>query len=135
MRTRKVETDARQAEFTKGAATLPEIGKYAGTSGEYHGSWQGKVIYENGRGDNLFNRDGQEVMAYPFAYYVDRGVRDKDIDVVVIDYNQPGNPFWLRFIRDEMVATSPTTYLGKVNVWILPKTYLSLGYFALELKK
>lgn len=132
LRTRKVEGDLRQTTFSSGTATLPTAGKYAGSSGDYKGSWQGKVLYEQGRGENMFNREGREELAYPFTYSVGRGVRD-DIDVIVLDYNQPGNPWWLRFIRDEMVQTKENTYLGKVHVWIFPKTYLSLGYF--ELKK
>lgn len=133
MRTWEMEKRPEQALFAGGAAKEPAVGKYKGSSGDYKGSWQGKVIQGEGKGANVFNRDGQESIKYPFAYSLGRGVRDKKLEVVVLDYNQPGNPWWLRFIRDEMVATGENQYLGKVHVWVLPNYYFTLGYFSLEL--
>ncbi len=133
MRTYKVEKDARQALFVAGTAKLPIPGKYAGAAGEYQGQWRGKVIHAEGRGENMFAGETGEELKYPFAYYVGPAMRDKNLEVIVLDYNQPGNPWWLKFIRDEMVATSENHYLGKVHVYVLPHIYLSLGYFELTL--
>jgi hypothetical protein len=134
LRTYKIERDARQALFAGGTAKPPAPGKYAGTAGDYRGPWQGKVLYENGRGENVFRRETGEELKYPFAYSIGQGVRDKNLEVIVLDYNQPGNPWWLRFIRDEMVATGDNQYLGKVHAYVLPNVYFSLGYFELTLR-
>jgi hypothetical protein len=132
LRTWEMEKRPSQAIFASGSAKEPLVGRYKGEAGEYKGSWQGKVIQGEGRGANVFTRDGQESVEYPFAYYIGDAVRRKNLKVVVLDYNQPGNPWWLRFIRDEMVATGDATYLGKVHVWVLPHYYFTLGYFSLD---
>ena len=141
MRTWEMEKRPEQALFASGSATLPkENYSYKGSSGEYKGSWQGKEFLPDGKGVNAF-RQGPGMFIeqpsfytkYPFHYYVGEAVRDNDLQVVVLDYNQPGNPWWLRFIRDEMVATGEHTYLGKVHVRFLPNYYFTLGYFTLEL--
>ncbi len=125
--------DPRQAQFAAGSAQLPAIGHYKGAAGGFMGAWRGKIFNHDGRGINLFQRKTGEEQKYPFAYYISKSLRDKKREVIVLDYNQPGNPWWLRYIRDEMVATGDTTYLGKVNVYIAPHFHLSLGYFTLEL--
>lgn len=53
-------------------------------------------------------------------------------DVLKIDYAIPANPFWLRFILDEIVETEPGKLLGKVHIHLLPDLNFTLGFFTLE---
>lgn len=131
-RTWRSEKSSNQAVFTGGSATLPTEGFYRGSVTGYTGSWQGKNIYDDGSGENVFAEADTTATRYPFILATGTGLRDKSLAVVILDYNQPGNPWWLKFIVDEMVATGPTTYLGKVHVRIAPKLVLTLGYFTLE---
>lgn len=140
MRTMKSERSDNQAVFAAGQAVLPSPGFYRGTVTGYKGFWQGKFIEEGSqRGSNVFLTKNavteltkEESRRYPFALHLAQGLRDSEHRVVVLDYNQPENPWWLRFIVDEMVQTSPTTYLGKVHVAITPNIVFTLGYFTLE---
>src|SRR3989344_3788857 len=59
--------------------------------------------------------------------------RGKKFDVLKIDYNVKGNPFWLRLIVDEIVQIAPNEYLGKMNLKIIPGFPFGILYF--ELKK
>lgn len=91
--------------------------------------WQGKKFDSvSSTGINLIR--GKEV--YPFKTYVGKGLKDKDLDVLKIDYNIPRNPFWVRFILDEIVQIGVNKYLGKVHLKIIPGFPLTLGYFRLE---
>ncbi len=131
-RTWRSEKSSNQAVFTSGSATLPAEGFYRGTVTGYTGSWQGKNFYDDGGGENVFAEAARTATRYPFRLATGHGLRDKNLAVVILDYNQPSNPWWLKFIVDEIVATGPTTYLGKVHVRIAPKLVLTLGFFALE---
>ena len=45
-----------------------------------------------------------------FKTYQAKGLRDPEVDVLRIDYELPGNPFWLRRITDgDVVEVKPTT--------------------------
>lgn len=133
LRTVKSEKSKNQAVFTSGQPlTIPAAGLYRGSVTGYTGSWQGKFFGEEGQGSNLFQENGREVRKYPFAFYQSQGLRDKNLEVIRLDYNQPGNPWWLRFIVDEIVADGPNTYLGKVHVRLMPSLVFTMGYFTLE---
>jgi hypothetical protein len=129
-----------QAIFTAGKAVLPAPGFYQGTVTGFKGSWRGKFIEEGGqRGANMFEETDtitglaeNQSRRYPFAIYQSKGLRDAELDVLTLDYNQAGNPWWLRYVIDEIVQTSPTTYLGKLHIKITPKIVFTLGYFTLE---
>jgi hypothetical protein len=120
---------AKQKLFLSGRVPSPlPNGFYKGSVG-MKTSWQGKKFDAKlQKGINIIN--GREV--YPFRTYVGKGLRDKDLDVLKIDYNIPKNPFWLRFILDEIVQTSPNHFLGKVHIKLLPGVHFTLGFFRLE---
>jgi hypothetical protein len=129
-RTRKVERGANQAKFRDGIVPKPlPNGFYKGSAFTGLGKhWQGKVFQRsNSTGINQFT-DGQR---YTFATYPATGLRDPDLQVLRIDYGQPGNPWWVRLITDEIVQTAPGHYLGKVHARFWPGLVFSLGYFEL----
>ena len=107
-------------------------GAYTG-SAEFMGTWRGKTFdAATATGINHFEDDNsQKSDAYPFKTYVAKGIRDKNLDVIKIDYNVPQNPLWLRPILDEIVEIEPGVFLGKVNARILPGFAFSLGWFRL----
>lgn len=72
--------------------------------------------------------------AFDFTTYVEAGVDDPDIEVMVIDYaDVQGNPrLLIRSIRDELVELVEGAYLGKVLYRLPTKSYAKLGYFALR---
>ncbi len=107
---------------------LPD-GFYKGSLRKLKTSWQGKKFdAKNSTGINLIS--GKEL--YPFKTYIAKGLADKNLDVLKIDYDIPGNPFWLRFILDEIVETSPNHCLGKVHIKLIPGLPITLGFFQLE---
>ncbi len=93
-----------------------------------HRGWQGKIFNTHDQtGINKFT-DGER---FTFKTYTTQGLRDKDRQVLRIDYNQPGNPWWLHFIVDEIVETEPGHYLGKVHLQVIPGLPFTLTYFEL----
>jgi hypothetical protein len=133
-RTQKVEADPRQKVFAAGA--VPE-----GIDGLYRGSLQGREVPWKGKkfrvsdqgGLNVFvTKEGALDERYPFRTYVGKGIKDKKLQVLKIDYGVKGNPWWLRRIVDEVVEVAPGQLLGKVHVkWILGITF-TMDYFKLE---
>ncbi len=132
-RTWKSERGATQAAFKAGVAEVAGLdGEYKGFVTGYTGSWQGKTLRSSdGRGINRFKEGEALTDKYPFAFYVAEGLRDRTQYVIRLDYNQPENPWWLRFVVDEMVQTAPDAYLGKVHLRLLPGVVFTLGYFTL----
>ncbi len=128
-----VERKIEQASFTKGTADLSGLdGDYIGVAHGYSGSWQGKTIFKNKKsGINRFLYGEKLEQKYPFGLSIQKALRDTGKDVIVLNYNQPGNPWWLKYIVDEMVQTGPQEYLGKVHVKIAPDLVFTLGYFSL----
>ncbi len=134
-RTQKMEADPRQNTFVAGR--VPD----ASIEGLYHGSLQGKQVTWKGKkfepadhtGINVFlTKDARIEERYPFRTHTGRGLKDKKIDVLKIDYDIKGNPWWLRRIVDEVVEVAPGELLGKVHVkWILGITF-TMEYFKLE---
>lgn len=133
VRTYMVERKSEQQIFTKGTADLSGLdGDYKGVAHGYSGTWQGKTIFKNKQtGINRFLYGEKLEHKYPFALSTQKALRDTGKDVIVLDYNQPGNPWWLKYIVDEMVQTGPQEYLGKVHVAITPGIVFTLGYFSL----
>lgn len=122
-----------QTDFLKGAipTQLPD-GLYQGSSPGYKGSWKGKKFNSTDHtGINIFESNGQRTEEFSFKTYVAKGLADKAIDVIKIDYNISGNPIWLRMILDEVVETKPGVLLGKLHIHIGPFSY-ALGYFTLQ---
>jgi hypothetical protein len=77
------------------------------------------------------NADGN-TNAYYFRTYTAKGKKDKEKDVMKLDYSAPENPWLIRIILDEIVEVAPNTYLGKVHVRMLPGFYVTIGYFGLR---
>ncbi|MCX6780059.1 MAG: hypothetical protein NT034_02675 [Candidatus Magasanikbacteria bacterium] len=134
-RTWQVERQPSQSIFLNGKS--PKIapdGLYIGSVEGHQVSWRGKKFDEtNHSGINIFeNAQGNEEKKYSFVTGYGTGVRDKNLEVFKIDYDIDGNPFWLRAILDEIVQISPTEYLGKVHIRIIPGLPFTFGYFKLS---
>src|SRR3989338_4732003 len=86
---------------------LPE-GLWKGTAlGLGEVSWKGKKFFKSGTGINLVG-EGEK---FPFRFSKEMSIKDGKKEVIRLDYNQPENPFWLRFIVDEMVSTGENQFL------------------------
>lgn len=70
--------------------------------------------------------------AYYFKTWTGKGRKDRETDVIKLDYSAPENPFLIRIILDEIVETAPNNYLGKIHVRMLPGFYVTIGYFSLR---
>ncbi len=130
----RTQLSSNQRIFLSGKIPSPgPDGLYRGTA-EYTANWLGKKFdAKNNAGINLFRQtDGTTKEKYPFKTYTGKGIRDTGLDVIKIDYDMPGNPFWLRWILDEIVETAPNKYIGKLQLRIIPGFPFSLGYFFLE---
>ncbi len=102
---------------------------YQGPVKTYTGSWKGKIFNSTDSAGINKMKDGEK---YPFKTYTAKGIQDKNLDVLKIDYNIEGNPWWLRTILDELVEVGPNKYLGKVHIRLLPGLTFTVGYFKLE---
>lgn len=99
----------------------------------YRGSWWGKRITgAEGRGVNVFEWNGTRTERYPFRMYIDKGLRDTDLEVLRFDYSHPENPWYLRRAMDEVREIAPGKYLGKIYLRILPGAPTLIGYFGMN---
>lgn len=111
-------------------------GFYKGSSDFYKGSWKGKTFYsEQNSGINNFQDEKTERLAYTFKTANSKGLQDKNLDVVTIDYQNAENPFWLRPLLDEIVQVAPGEYLGVIHYRLIPNYPFTLGYFRLSESK
>jgi hypothetical protein len=120
-------------QFLTGALPLPfPDGAYHGTVPGYRVSWLGKKFNATDHsGINLFtNGKGGFSEKYRFKTYTGAGLKDNKVNVVKIDYDIPENPFWLRWILDEIVEVTPGRYLGKMIIR-LPGFSFAPIYFTL----
>jgi hypothetical protein len=135
VRTQRVEADPRQKAFAAAARPDPGIsGLYRGSLQGREVTWKGKKFKADDRtGINLFlTKEGKTEERYPFRTRLGRGVKDKMLEVLKIDYDLAGNPWWLRRVLDEVVEVAPGELLGKVHLrWVLGMTF-TMGYFKLE---
>jgi len=133
-RTTRVQNDKRQKLFLAGKLpTKAPDGIYKGTVKNIKTTWIGKAFNaKDSSGINNFSKNGKTSKSYRFKTYIAHGIQDKEIEVLKIDYNIPGNPLWLRLILDEIVETEPNSFLGKVHLRLLPGIAFTLGYFQLE---
>lgn len=133
-RTIQIQHKPQQKEFVSGIVPkeLPN-GLYRGTVSGLNTTWEGKRFdASNSSGINVFRNGNDRDEKYPFKTYVGEGIQDKNLKVVKIDYSANKNPWWLRYILDEVVEVAPGKYLGKVHVTIIPGLPFSVGYFRLE---
>ena len=123
-----------QKTFSSGSllGMIPD-GRYKGSVDFPQNAWLGKKFDRaSNTGDNMLSVFGKEVEKFPFTTRIEKGAHDRDLDVLVLDYNAPSNPWWLRLIRDEIVEVSPGKYLGKVHLRIIPGYPFTVGFFRLE---
>ena len=134
-RTWQEEHRANQKLFSTGTvpAPLPD-GFYTGTVPGHTFSWLGKKFNAaDAVGINVFTDGEGQAERYPFKTSSAKGIRDRNLEVLAIDYDTSGNPFWLRPILDEIVQVAPNQYLGKLHIRLIPGYPVTVGYF--ELKK
>ena len=143
LRTFQMKREPNQQEFSRGRTPNPRPdGFYHGDIG-FETSWVGKKFYaESSTGINVFREKKQPAAAksssvakekYPFKTSVGTGLFDPNLFVLKIDYNVKENPFWVRWVLDEIVEVAPGDYLGKVHLRVIPGFPFSVLYF--ELKK
>jgi len=135
-RTWQIQHNAAQRVFLEGTVplSLPD-GFYNGKVSEEGSHWLGKKFNAaDETGINVFY-DGPDRQneRYSFAVRQAKGLLDKETDVLQLDYNIKGNPWWLRPVIDEIVLIGPGHYFGKLEVRIIPGFPFGLTYF--ELKK
>lgn len=134
LRTWQISSMPYQQTFLKGSVPNPEPeGFYAGTTA-FSTPWIGKKFdAASGMGVNIIkNSAGEQIEKYPFKTYFSNGLIDRDLQVLKIDYNIPENPFWVRWILDEIVQTAPGQYFGKMHLRLIPGFPFSILYFQLN---
>lgn len=150
-----VERSAYQKQFTAGnlPAQKPE-GFYNGAAHllmDKNVPWLGKS-FDGAKdlGFNIFTPTGARLLkiftplyklfsvnnngntkAYNFKTFTGEGLKDKDLQVIKLDYDAPENPFLIRIILDEIVEIAPEEFLGKVHLKVFPGVYSTIGYFGL----
>ena len=73
--------------------------------------------------------------AYYFKTWIGKGKKDKQLDVLKLDYDMPENPLFIRVILDEVVEIAPQKYLGKIHIKLLPGFFVTIGYFGLTFQE
>lgn len=117
------------ARFSNGTYPSSVLdGKFAGVWTNKRSTWLGKEFFaDSNTGINNFT-DGQR---YRFKTYRAKSI-SKQQDILKIDYDIPGNPFWVRRIVDELVEIEPGHYQGKVYARFLPGLTFTITYFTLQ---
>jgi hypothetical protein len=131
------ERSPEQVIFKAGKLPAPSPdGFYKGSFRNYTLSWQGKKFDKtDSTGINVFlDENGTRYERYSFNTSIGYGARDKGINLLKIDYNNNGNPFWLKPVLDELVQVSDDSYLGKIQFRIIPGFPFTLGFFTLNKK-
>jgi len=106
---------------------------YSGAVGNWKFSWIGKKFDAAAQsGMNVFEKNGTRTEAWPFTTSTGKGLYDKQLEVIKIDYHKPENPIWLRPVLDEIVEVLPGEYLGKTLLRIIPGYPFLLTYFTLK---
>lgn len=130
-RSQRVENSIIQKkDFSTGIfpSPLPD-GSYIGFIQALETSWKGKRFEaSNSSGINMIG----EKEVYPFKTYKAKSLTNSNLEVLRLDYNLPQNPFWLRFITDEIVQHTLSKLTGKVYLNLIPGYPLPLGFFKLE---
>ena len=130
-----LEQSLSQKHFVKGTFPNPlPDGFYQGTVPGHTVSWLGKKFNATAQmGINVFD-DGNGIKGerYSFKISKTKGARDKNLDVLAIDYNISANPWWLRPVLDEIVQVEPNHYLGKLEIRIIPGHPFTVAFFELQ---
>ncbi|MEX0616367.1 MAG: hypothetical protein WD231_00975 [Candidatus Woykebacteria bacterium] len=130
-RTWKIQHSDNQKIFLSGKLPSPKLdGFYKGSvNGRDSLSWKGKIF--NAAENSGVNKI-EDSERYKFKTSEGKGLQDKNIGVLKLNYNVSGNPIWLRTLLDEIVETEPGVYLGKIHLRIIPGLPFTIGYFNLE---
>jgi hypothetical protein len=105
----------------------PLNGFYQGNT-QTKSDWKGKEFDSaNSSGINIFGN----AKRYTFKTSEAKSLHSKQ-QVLKIDYDQPGNPWWLKFVVDELVQVAPDKFQGKVYLRVLPGVSFTLTYFELK---
>jgi ABC-type glycerol-3-phosphate transport system permease component len=108
-------------------------GRYRGSIDFPQKSWIGKKFdREHNSGVNIVSLFGKESERFPFVTRIEKGTHDGELDVLTLDYDVSGNPWWLRRVKDEVVEVAPGKYIGKVHVRFFPGYPFTVGFFNLE---
>jgi len=144
----------RQFVAGKPPLTVPD-GFYQGTAHIFFDKqtpWLGKsFVSRNNLGFNIFTPKGVALLkilapfykkfnqngngdtdAFYFKTRTEAGLKDKEIEVIKLDYDAPENPFPIRIILDEIVEIAPEKFLGKIHLKVFPRFYSTIGYFGLK---
>ena len=70
--------------------------------------------------------------AFYFQTRTEAGIKDKNVEVIKLDYDAPENPFFVRIILDEIVEIAPDEILGKIHLKVFPRFFSTIGYFGLK---
>jgi hypothetical protein len=94
--------------------------------------WRGKSFTPLGadRGEGINRVFTDRLHLFRFETFVAPS-RAGSFDAVQLDYDKPGNPFFIRAIKDEIRQLAPGLYLGQAYVMIKDQAHLGL-YFGLE---
>lgn len=113
--------------FLAGRVPQPSLDGFYMGNHQNGSTWQGKKFDAAAQsGINVFG-DNEK---YSFATSNQRSLSGGP-DVLRLDYNQAGNPWWIRLITDEIVQTSDGKLQGKVYLRLGPLT-LTMTYFELQ---
>lgn len=107
----------------------PPDGFYKGSIQALETKWKGKIFdASSSSGINVV----EEKKIFPFKTYKNKGLTDKNLDVLTLDYNLPQNPFWVRAVVDEVVQHTLSKFTGKVYLKLIPGFPFPVGFFKLE---
>lgn len=93
--------------------------------------WQGKNFKTvgKGKGEGINRVLGDRAEWFRFETFVGKS-NGGDFDAVHLNYDNPGNPGFVRRIKDEVREVSPGLWLGLANIQTKNSLFLAL-YFAL----
>ncbi len=129
--------DPRNAVFAEGRVPDPfPHGVHHGTVPGYERLaqvWRGKRFdAAEATGINLVGVGARMKEAFPFEMYVAPRLDGEKGEVLRIDYDIPRNPFWLRWVVDELVEIGSGQYLGKAWLRMIPGFPFGVVFFELR---
>ena len=133
-RTYQMQHNALAEEFSKGSLPILDLdGFYKGSANFPTGPWLGKSINKDTQsGVNILGTITGQSERFHFKTSTVTGLQDKNLQVVKLDYDLPGNSFIIKPVLDEVVETAPGKYLGKVHFRLPYIPPFTLAYFRLE---
>jgi len=134
----QLQHSSQQTRFIQGTYPKPPTdGFYAGLVPGLEGlNWKGKRFdAARASGINIFVQQGQQTTAYPFKTSRGASSIDSQQQVLLIDYNDDANPWWVRMFLDEVVAIGPDHLLGKLIIRLIPGHPIAILFFELQKPK